>query len=61
MVPLRKQLKESVSRIHLWIAQEGVVLSSMKIDFPNGDTKLMTFDRIVLNHPVDASLFTVPR
>lgn len=61
MVPKRKPLEESVSRIDLWIAQEAVVLSAMKMEFPNGDTKLMTFEQIVINRPVDAAMFTIPR
>lgn len=61
LVPKRKQFKESVSRIDLWIAQEAAVLSAMKMEFPNGDTKLMTFDQVVINHPVDAAMFTIPR
>lgn len=61
LVPKRKQLKESVSRIDLWIAQETVVLSSMKMEFSNGDTKVMTFAGIVINTPIDAAMFSVPR
>lgn len=61
MVPKRKQLKESVSRIDLWIAQDTVVLSAMRLEFPNGDTKLMTFEQIIMNAPLDAAMFVVPR
>lgn len=61
LVPKRKQLKEAVTRIDLWITQDAVVLSSIKMEFLNGDTKLMTFGGIVLNNPIDAAMFSVPR
>ena len=49
MVPTRSQLKEGVSRIELWIAHDTVLPVSMRLTFPNGDTKRMDFTDIRVN------------
>jgi outer membrane lipoprotein-sorting protein len=57
MVPTRKQLQEGVSRIELWIAHETVLPVSMRLTFPNGDTKLMEFSDVRVNPPLPADTF----
>ena len=49
LVPTRKQLQEGVSRIELWIAQDTILPMSMRLTFPNGDTKLMDFSDVKVN------------
>jgi hypothetical protein len=36
-----------------------MLLSAMRMTFPNADTKLMVFDDVVVNGPVDQKLFSV--
>ena len=61
MTPTRRQIKEGIARIDLRIAQENSMLTSMRITFPNGDVKAMTFTDLVTNQPLPGSLFAIPR
>ena len=58
MTPKRKQIREGVTRLDLWIDHKTVVLAAMKMTFPNGDTKLMEFSNVKINPAVDPALFT---
>jgi outer membrane lipoprotein-sorting protein len=53
LVPKRKQIKEGVSKIDLWIDKQSMILSSMRMTFPNGDTKTMVLRDVEMNPPVD--------
>jgi outer membrane lipoprotein-sorting protein len=53
LVPRRKQIKEGLSRLELWIDPDTLLLSAMRMSFPNGDTKLMTYTDVRTNVPVD--------
>jgi outer membrane lipoprotein-sorting protein len=61
MVPRRKQIREGLASLDLWIDDASLLLAAMKMTFPNGDTKLMVLDRVVTNQPVDPSLFSAAR
>lgn len=61
MVPKRKQIQEGLSRLELWVDKSTQMLVAMKMTFPNGDTKLMTFTDVKPNAPLDPAAFTVPR
>jgi outer membrane lipoprotein-sorting protein len=58
MVPKRKQIQEGLAELELWVDQSSQLLSAMRMRFPNGDTKLMEFEDIVPNAPLDPSMFT---
>jgi outer membrane lipoprotein-sorting protein len=53
LVPTRKQIKEGLFRIELWIDKSSLMLSSMRMTFPNGDTKTMGLQDVEMNAPVD--------
>ena len=57
LVPTRKQLLQGVTKIELWIAQETVLPTSMRLTFPNGDTKLMEFSDVRVNPPLPPGTF----
>jgi outer membrane lipoprotein-sorting protein len=59
MVPKRKQILEGLSRLDLWVDKPTQLMVAMKMSFPNGDTKLMTFSDVKPNAPVDPSVFSV--
>ena len=59
MVPRRKQIREGLSRLELWLDQTSLLLAAMRMTFPNGDTKLMVFEDVVLNSPVDPAVFSI--
>ena len=60
MSPKRKQINEGLTALELWLDRTTVMLTSMRMTFPNGDTKLMTFDDVKVNPPIDPALFRVP-
>ena len=51
MVPRRKQIREGLSRLELWLDQTSLLLAAMRMTFPNGDTKLMVLEDVVANAP----------
>jgi outer membrane lipoprotein-sorting protein len=58
MVPRRKQIREGLSMLALWIDRDTVMVSSLSMTFPNGDTKRMSFDDVRVNPAIDDSVFT---
>jgi outer membrane lipoprotein-sorting protein len=58
MVPSRKQIQQGLTRLELWIDRTSLLLSAMRMTFPNADTKLMVFENVVVNGPVDAKAFS---
>ena len=52
LVPTRKQIKEGLVRLDIWIAPDTLLMSAMRMTFPGGDTKLMTFTDVRPNAPV---------
>ena len=59
MVPKRKQIQEGLSRLDLWVDRTTQLMVAMKMTFPSGDTKLMTFTDVKPNAPIDPSVFSV--
>lgn len=59
MVPTRKQIQQGLSRLDLWIDRTSMLLAAMRMTFPNADTKLMVFENVVVNGPVDPKAFSV--
>ena len=61
MVPKRKQIREGLASLDLWIDDRSLMLTAMKMTFPNGDTKLMALEGVVANAPVEPSVFTAAK
>jgi outer membrane lipoprotein-sorting protein len=59
MTPKRKQIKEGLSRLELWLDQKTVTLASMRMTFPNGDAKLMAFEDVKVNPEIDPAVFRI--
>jgi hypothetical protein len=57
MIPTRKQILQGLSRLELGIDRTSLVLTAMRMEFPNGDAKLMAFEDVRVNGPVDPVLF----
>lgn len=49
MVPKRKQIQQGLTRLELWVRQDTTLLSAMRMTFPGGDTKTMTFTEVIVN------------
>ena len=61
MVPKRKQIREALARLDLWVDRSSLLLAAMRMTFSNGDTKLMAFDEIVPNAAIEGATFAVRR
>ncbi len=59
MVPKRKQIQQGLKQLDLWIDKTTIMLSAMRMTFPNGDTKLMTFTDVKTNPQIDPSVFKI--
>jgi len=55
--PKRKQMREGVSRVVLWIDRSSLILHALKMEYPGGDTRLMEFSDVRINPPVAADAF----
>jgi outer membrane lipoprotein-sorting protein len=61
MVPKRKQIRDALARLDLWVNRGSFLLDSMKLTFANGDTKTMAFEDVVPNAALPADAFALPR
>jgi outer membrane lipoprotein-sorting protein len=59
MVPKRKQILEGMTRLELWLDRTSLLLAAMRMTFPGGDTKLMTFSDLEPNAAIDPAWFTI--
>ncbi len=59
MVPKRKQILEGMTRLELWLDRTSLLLAAMRMTFPSGDTKLMTFTDVKPNALIDESWFRI--
>jgi outer membrane lipoprotein-sorting protein len=59
MTPTRSQIAQGLTKLHLWIDRTSLLLTAMRMDFPNGDSKLMTFADVQVNGTVDPTLFSI--
>jgi outer membrane lipoprotein-sorting protein len=57
MIPTRKQIKDGLSRLDLTIDGTTLLMSGMKMTFPNGDSKEMTFTDVKMNPALDPGTF----
>lgn len=61
LVPRRRQLREGLEQLDLWIDQTSLLLHSLDMTLPGGDRKRMVFTDIVVNPPIGADTFAAPR
>ena len=59
MAPKRKQMRETLTRLELWVGRASMLLEGMKMTFANGDVKTMTFEDVVPNASIDARTFSL--
>ena len=61
MRPRRKQIKEGLERLDLWIDRDTRLLVQMEMGFPGGDKKTIRLDDTAVNVPVTDRTFEIPR
>jgi outer membrane lipoprotein-sorting protein len=61
MLPKRKQIREALAALDLWVNRSSMLLDTMRMTFANGDTKTMAFEDVVPNAPIESGTFSVER
>lgn len=59
MVPKRKQIRQGLERLQLWLHRETLLLVQMKMSFPGGDSDTIRLDEAEINVPLDPKAFDV--
>ena len=59
MVPKRRQILEGMTRLDLWLDRSSLLLAAMRMTFPGGETKLMTFTDVKPNAVIDPAWFRI--
>ncbi len=57
--PKRKQIKDGLERLEIWIDRESLLLIQLQMTFPGGDRKTITFDDVTVNVPVTDEMFLI--
>jgi outer membrane lipoprotein-sorting protein len=61
MLPKRKQIREALAGLDLWVNRSSMLLDAMRMTFANGDTKTMVFEDVVPNAPIESGTFLLDR
>jgi outer membrane lipoprotein-sorting protein len=61
MVPKRKQIRQGLERLELWIDTDRSLLVEMLMTFAGGDSKRIVLEDIEVNVPLDDGLFRATR
>jgi outer membrane lipoprotein-sorting protein len=59
MHPKRKQIKEGLERLEIWVDRETLLLAQMQMTFPGGDRKTIRLDDVEVNVPVSDEMFVI--
>lgn len=59
MRPTRKQIKNGLDRLELWIDRESLLLTQMRLTFAGGDSKTIRLEDVVVNAPITDGTFQV--
>ena len=57
--PRRRQIRETLSRLDVWVDPSTSLLAAMRMTFANGDAKTMTFENVTTNPLLEPGAFTV--
>ena len=60
LVPKRRQVLQGLKLLELWIDPATLLLSGMRMTFPGGETKVMSFTDVRPNAAIDPGVFRVP-
>lgn len=61
LAPTRKQIRETLAHLDLWVDPSAGLMEAMRMTFANGDVKVMEFEDVVTNAPLDEAVFSVPK
>lgn len=57
MTPKRKQIRQGLEKLELWIDRESVMLVQMRLAFPGGDQKTIVLSDLMVDAPVSDETF----
>jgi outer membrane lipoprotein-sorting protein len=57
MTPKRRQIRDGLDRLELWIDRDNDLLVQMRMTFPGGDQKTVALEDLTLNVPVTDAMF----
>lgn len=60
LIPKRKQIREGLTLLDLWIDHSSLLLTAMRMTFAGGETKLMTLEDVVPNASIAPGTFAHP-
>ena len=60
MRPKRKQIKQGLERLELWIDRESLLLVQMQMTLAGGDKKTIKLEDVAVNVPVTDETFRIP-
>ncbi len=61
MLPKRKQIRESLARLELWVDEGSGLLTAMRMTFTGSDVKVMEFENVTQNALVDPAVFNLAK
>lgn len=59
MVPKRKQIRQGLERLQLWLQRDTLLVVQMKMSFPGGDSDTIRIEDAEINVPLDPRAFEV--
>ena len=59
MRPKRKQIKEGLERLEIWIDRESLLLVQLQMTFAGGDRKTIRLDDVTVNVPITDEIFLI--
>ena len=59
LVPTRKQIRDGLERLQIWVARDPLLLSQIRITFAGGDTTTVRLERAELNVALPPDAFDV--
>jgi outer membrane lipoprotein-sorting protein len=59
MKPTRKQIKQGLDRLELWIDRDSEMLVQMRLTYPGGDQTTIALEDIATNEPVSDDAFRI--
>ena len=57
LTPKSNRIRDTLTRLDLWVDPSSFLLRAIRMTFSNGDTKTMDFEDVVLNAPLDQATF----
>ncbi len=60
MTPRRKQIKEGLTHLQLWIDRARLVMVNLKMEYADGDSRTIELSDVKINVPIDDRTFVIP-